>query len=262
MHQLLRIAAAFCYRDYVVYARWIPGFIYSYSLQYPILYGLCFGYLLPKIGMGGSAIMCVSVMAIGTILYALFTAGFGICAEFLMDFEKARTIDYKLQFMPIWLIIAQKVVFNSLFIFVSCVLYIPMLKLLFYNDFDISQISWAGTYAMVLMSSVFIAAFQICFACAVSSRKSIRHLWRRVNYPMIIFGGFLVPWKPMNNYSSVLGYLGLLNPVTYITEGLRRAVLGIETFFPVSYCITALTIATLVCVGLSVILLRRKIDAV
>lgn len=262
MTHLLRVAAAFCYRDISVYARWVPGFIYSYSLQYPVLYGLCFGYLLPKIGMGGSAIMCVSVMAIGTILYGLFTAGFGICSEFLMDFEKARTIDYKVQFMPLWLIISQKIIFNAIFIFASCLLYIPMLKLLFYNDFDISNISWGKTYLMLLVSCFFIAAFQICFACAVSSRQSIRHLWRRVNYPMIIFGGFLVPWKPMNCYSPVMGYLGLLNPVTYITEGLRRAVLGIDSFFPVYYCVTALTLATLFCAGLSVILLRRKIDAV
>jgi ABC-2 type transport system permease protein len=262
MTQLMRIAAAFCYRDFTVYARWLPGFIYSYSIQYPLLYGLCFGYLLPKIGMGSSAIMCVSVMAIGTILYALFTAGFGICSEFLMDFEKARTIDFKMQFMPIWLIIVQKMVFNAAFIFASCVLYIPMLKLLFYSDFDISQISWLSVYAMLAASCLFIAAFQICFACAISSRKSIRHLWRRVNYPMIIFGGFLVPWKPMNNFSSIMGCFGLLNPITYITEGLRRAVLGLDSFFPVSYCLVALLVATGVCVLLSIVLLRRKIDAV
>jgi ABC-2 type transport system permease protein len=262
MMQLARIAAAFCYRDFVVYARWLPGFIYSYSLQYPVLYGMCFGYLLPKIGMGGSVSNCVLVMSSGTILYALFTAGFGIASEFLMDFEGARTINYKLQFMPTWLIIAQKMIFNTLFVFMSCALYIPMLKVLFYNDFDTTHASWLQVYLILFMGCLYTTAINLFFACATTSRKSIRHFWRRVNYPMIIFGGFLVPWKAMNNFSPWLGKLVLLNPIMYVTEGLRRGLLGSENFFSIATCFGALCLATVVFVALSVVLLRRKIDAV
>jgi ABC-2 type transport system permease protein len=260
MKHLARVAAAFFYRDFVVYRGWIPGFIYSYSLQYPMLYGLCFGYLLPKIGMGNGS--GVSVMAVGTMLYALFTSGFGVMSEFLMDFERTRTIYFKMQFVPLWLIVAQKIAFNAIFVFFSCALYVPMLKVLFYSDFDISNTSWLSFYIMLFLAAAFIATFQLFFACAVSSRKSIRHLWRRVNYPLIIFGGFLVPWYAMNKFSPVLGKVAMLNPVMYLTEGLRRAVLGADIFFSLPLCIAAIVLYIALFGSLSVVMLRRKIDAI
>ncbi len=258
----LSIMYAFFLRDMKVYASRLPVFIISFSIQYPIMYGLCFGYLLPKIGMGSQASLGVPVFLIGTILYALSVISFSTNAEFLLDFERDRMIDFQLTLVPPVCIIMQKILFNTLFNFISSALFIPTLKLIFYNDLDLSRASWSGAYLILFLASFFVASMQMLLTCATQSRKSIRHFWRRINYPMVMLGGFLVPWKVMNAYSPKLGTLTLFNPILYITEGLRSALLDLPEFFSVGRCALMLTIASVLFCISALVFFRRKVDCV
>lgn len=258
----ISIMYAFFLRDIKVYASRLPIFILSFSVQYAVMYGLCFGYLLPKIGMGTNATMGVPVFLIGPILYALSVISFSTNAEFLLDFERDRLIDFQLTLVPPAYIIFEKILFNTIFNFISSSLYIPTLKLIFYNDLDLSRANWFGAYLILLLASFFVASMQMLLTCATQSRTSIRHFWRRINYPMVMLGGFLVPWTVMNAYSPKLGMLTLFNPILYITEGLRSALLDLPYFFSVSRCALALVVAGVLFSSLALLFFRRKADCV
>ncbi len=261
MHSL-SVMYAFFQRDVKVYASRLPVFILSFSVQYAVMYGLCFGYLLPKIGLSSQATMDVPVFLIGPILYALSVISFSTNAEFLLDFERDRLIDFQLTLVPPTAILAQKIFFNTFFNFCSAALYIPTLKLIFYNDFDLSKANLVGAYLILLLAAFFMASMQMLLTCVTQSRKSIRHFWRRINYPMVMLGGFLIPWRVMNAYSSKLGMITLFNPVLYITEGLRSALLGMPEFFGVGRCAVMLAIAGVLCSMLALYFFRKKVDCV
>ena len=53
-------------------------------------------------------------------------------------------------------------------------------------------------------------------------------------------GGFWAPLYIVQQSSTLLGYIVYLNPIIYLTEGLRRALLGDSAFLPVGVCVFAL----------------------
>jgi ABC-type polysaccharide/polyol phosphate export permease len=74
----------------------------------------------------------------------------------------------------------------------------------------------------------------------MKNTRQISGLWIRVNIPLFVLGGFWVPWFTIFQVSNIAGYIVLLNPFIYVTEGLRRAITGSEFYFSIPTCIIGL----------------------
>ncbi len=262
--QTLKQLFALTHRDFVVYKDRIFRYIVNYSFIYSMMYGLCFGYLLPKIGMSVSVQQfSATIIFVGLILFAINGCAFSINADFLFDIERDQLTDYFLTIIPYRFLILQKVLFGSVLLFICMAPYYIFMKLFFYEAFDLSHANWFKVITMFYMTCLFYMAFSVMFACMLKYPiRQIRHFYRRINFPMVVLGGLLVPWKTMADYSKALGYIVLINPFIYITEGLRYSFIDGDYFFSFSLCMGMLVFFTILCLMIGFITFRFKADPV
>ncbi len=255
---MMRIFLEFFRRDFHVYIGRLPRYMVQYAVIYPILFGICYGYLVPQAGGAPAS----SVIFAGTLLFSIVPFCFAITSDFLFDFEHDRFVDYQLTLVPARLIIVQRILLSALFICIGLLPFFLSSKIIFKNLIDLPYVSWIGTLGMLISASLFASAFQIAFASYAKGTKQIRHFWRRVSYPLSMLGGFLVPWKVLMTFSPILGYVVLVNPYLYITEGLRSAILGGDQFFYWPYCMAILATFTLVFTWIAFFFFDKKVDPI
>jgi ABC-2 type transport system permease protein len=255
----LLIMLTFLRRDVTIVLPRLPRLIVQYSIMYALLYGICFGYLVPRISLGHNA-QAATLVFIGIINFALLGLGFAANADFLVDFERDRFIDYQLIILPPRWIIMGKFIFGSCLITLCFLPFYPAIKFMFGDAFDLSRAYFPAVVLMLLAASCMSAAYHLFFFCLIKQFKNLRHMWRRINYPMTMLGGFLIPWHVMMKFSPYLGYLVLLNPLIYVSEGLRSAFLDDDCFIPYQHCLVMLMVYTVVSIGLTWFFFKRKVD--
>jgi ABC-type polysaccharide/polyol phosphate export permease len=74
----------------------------------------------------------------------------------------------------------------------------------------------------------------------VGTISRMRNIWTRFIWPMWMLGCYQFSWAALYVASPQLAYLTLCNPVLYVTEGMRGALLGNPDCLPWELCIAAL----------------------
>jgi len=77
-----------------------------------------------------------------------------------------------------------------------------------------------------------------------------------------MFGGYMYSWYAVYHVSPLIGYAHLINPVLYVMEGMRAAVLGQEGYLPFWFSFTALFAFTVVIAWDALRRLRKRLDCV
>ena len=96
--------------------------------------------------------------------------------------------------------------------------------------------------------------------CFIKRSFNVRYFWIRINWPLVVLGGFWVPWALLNSRFKLYSWLALLDPYTYITEGLRSALVGNDPFIAYPICILALIFFSGVFNILALYFFKRKLD--
>lgn len=166
---------------------------------------------------------------------------FGNVTKNIMDFEGDRTISYYLT-LPTkpWVVFGSFVSFYTLIgVFFSIVVF-PFGKLILYNSFDLTQVSWIRTAVIVLLSNIFFGVFTLLVTTLVGSMARVRNVWSRFIFPLWILGGFQFSWQVAHDIAPLLSYAMLLNPIVFIMEGCRAALLGQAGSLPWGLCCVGL----------------------
>jgi ABC-type polysaccharide/polyol phosphate export permease len=237
----------FCYflwRDFYIYLKHVPDFAINNVLLYPIIQGLTFLYLQPSIFFGGHNPNVNTMMFIGNILLLMMVLTYKMTIPLLFDLDQNRFIDYQISIMRPHLVLFQRILFTSFATWLLLAPAFPIVQLYFPTYFDTSATSWWKVMLALYCGSLFCAAYHTFMACTLSSPRDIRRLWIRYNQLLFQLGGFSIPWHIVNKASPILGYLTRLNPMMYITEGLRQAFLNDARFFPYWISIGVLLIAS------------------
>ena len=259
MHSLL-VFITFLRRDIHVYAERIKHYFINYGIIYPVIYTFCFGYILPHMGGQGHTTLPVNVISAGLILFTLFPLAFQINLDLLLDFEHDRFIDYQIILLSPPLVLLEKILFSSGVVFLCNISFYPFVMFMMHDYFDFSIVAWDKMMIMLYLAALFCASFSLFLVCIMRDMTQIRFVWRRCNYPLIMLGGFLTPWKIMATFSPALGYLVLANPMLYITEGLRRTIIGSETFLSFPTCTLALCTFSLASTLGALYYFKKKMD--
>jgi len=88
----------------------------------------------------------------------------------------------------------------------------------------------------------------------------IRHMWMRFLMPLWWIGGFQYNWATMYSVSPNFARFMLLDPMVYLMETARVAVLGQEGFLPFWSSIFAMVLATIVAAFVSIRKLKKRLD--
>ncbi len=87
-----------------------------------------------------------------------------------------------------------------------------------------------------------IAIFFLALSFSYKPLWFIDHVWPRRLGPAISFSSAFFPWKLVASYAPVMGTVLLLNPMTYITESIRGALLPGALHIPIPLCLGAVAL--------------------
>jgi len=208
---------------------------------------ILFGYFLPLMGMPMDNI---GPMYIGSIIFMLFFLGENLALRHVFDLRYERFIDYHLT-LPVkkrWLF-AQYIVS---FMIESAVMSIPLLTLgawLLGDRLMMVTLNIPGLIIIYLLSLIFFGLFFFYLSICSSFDWFMDNIWPRVLSPIYSFGCTVFTWKQLYSISPTIGYLALLNPLTYVSEGMRAAFLGGGEFISVWTCCAVLTVSCVVLIA-------------
>ena len=258
----LRSALSFLYRDFYVFSRSMWSSFINFGIIVPITLTVAFGYFLPNTMITNPTVLQTTTMFAGSIMWAMFPFAFSIQSSLLYDLRHDRFIDYQLTLVPAYAIVLERIIYGSIIVAAHMIFYFPLAKLIMGATFDTSATSWLGLFLIIYCGALLCSAYNFFVVNFADSMQKVRSFWVRVNFPLIQLGGFFFSWKTLYGYNKTLGYCSLLNPFTYITEGLRRALLGSEQYFPLSVCVGGLLIFSAFFTLLALFFFRRNVDPI
>ena len=256
--QNIYIFMEFLRRDLYVHTRQLRDHIINYSVIYPLLYIFCFAYLQTQIYFHGQTNIGAIVFS-GTCLVPLVVMAFHITFDLLFDLEKNRHIDFQMTVLPPHLIIIEQILFSSLFTFFIMIPYFPLARIFAHSCINMNHVSWSSLYLILYCGSLCVSSYHKLAATLLTVQK-INMFWTRINHILLVLGGFWVPLYTIHSFSPMLALLLRLNPIVYLTEGLRQSIVGGSNFLPLSQCIAALLVLSIIFTALACYSFKKRVD--
>lgn len=209
---------------------------------------LVFGYLFPAMSMPESL---VAPVFLGSLITMFFNLGFTLATRMVRDLKFTRFIDYLLT-----LAMDKKWLFGyyvSSFVIELAVSTIPILILGLWalsGKIDLSHANWPLFILVYFMGITLFSIMFLSISFLYPYLWFIDNIWPRRLTPLVISGSVYAPWQRIYQLSPGLGYFFLLNPITYVAEGLRSSLLGGPNYIATPICIGALCIALVGALGL------------
>ncbi len=224
------------------------------------LQSIVMGYVMPFFGLSNNfgAFQFGAIIA-ATGIFELFRN----VIELVADLEGDRIINYSLLLpIPSWLAIISKAIYYFIQYFILALLIFPAGKILLWNQLDLTQIFYGKLLLSMAFQSLFYACFILWATSITASISKSANIWSRFIYPMWYMGGFQFSWMALYKTIPNLAIINLLNPITYITEAARTAILGQEGYINFWLCLLAITFFSAVCLMIGIKNLQKRLDFV
>jgi len=216
------------------------------------------GHIMPYFGLKAD----FGLFQFGGVLAAvgLFELYYNII-EFIQDLEGERIINYYLTLpMPSWLAIISKTAYYFLTYSILSLFILPVGKLVLWNQLDLSQISYFKLILALILQNIFYACFVTWIVGVVKNMSNIGIIWARFIFPMWFMGGFQFSWIALYSASPVLSYINLLNPMIYITESTRVALIGQAGYINFWLCLLAIAVFSGITLIFGISKLKKRLD--
>jgi ABC-2 type transport system permease protein len=237
----VRVFMAILLRDLTVARRELPYFLVRTALQ-PILFVIVFGFLLPKMGMiqsGYSTTMLPGVVALSLTLSAIQS----VALPMMQDFGFTKEIeDRLLSPVPIHFVAVEKVVAGVIQGIVAALFVLPVARLIMG---PIPGLSFRNAPLLLVVTVLGGAAFSAggLYLGTGIAPQQIGLMFSVIVAPMIMFGCTYYPWAGLSHV-PVMKWLVLVNPLVYVSEGMRAALTPSVPHMPVPLILGALVILT------------------
>src|ERR1700751_4685885 len=228
---LVKTFVAMMAREFRVLGRNAPSTFIRAVMQ-PLLFAFVFAYVLPKIGSGfGPGAAAASGLTFATILVPglmgsmfLMQGMFGTTMPLVMEFSWQRTIeDRALAPVPIRVLAIQKITAGAIQAFIGAAIVFPVVYWVHApgQGPHIDVTNWFLLAAVMVFSSTLTASMGLWLGTVVDPRK-MQMVFAVVLLPLTMLGCVYYPWSALH-VIRWLQILVLINPMVYMTEGLRAA---------------------------------------
>jgi ABC-2 type transport system permease protein len=236
---LWKTFAAMMAREFRVLGRNAPSTFIRAVLQ-PLLFAFVFAYVMPKIGSGFSVASTGSTStggtAAGSINFAtilvpglmgsmfLMQGMFGTTMPLIMEFSWQRTIeDRALAPVPIRVLGIQKITAGAIQAFIGAAIVFPVVYWVHApgQGPHVHVTNWALLAVVMVFSSTLTASLGLWLGTVVDPRK-IQMIFAVILLPITMLGCVYYPWSALHEIRW-LQVVTLINPMVYMTEGLRAA---------------------------------------
>lgn len=197
---------------------------------------LVFGNLLPMMGMSTNLI--APVFLGNSLSFFVASLGYNWALRMAYDLKFDRCIDYFLM-LPIpkpWLF----AYYISSFIIEAAIVTLPMITIGIVSlgsDFGPINGNFFVFLCMYFLSLLFWGLFFLGSSFTYSYQWFRSNMWARRIMPLFALGPAFFTFKTISTIAPVTGTLLLLNPVTYVIEGLRSSLLAGNDYLPLNVCL-------------------------
>jgi ABC-2 type transport system permease protein len=233
-------------RDARVLAREFIPFLLR-TIMNPLLFTFVFTYVFPKIGAGitpggATGVSFATVIAPGLVAVAIFFQGIAAVAlPLATELGGTREIEDRVMApLPVGMVALEKVVWSSFQSIIAAAAVLPMVLLVSAEPVSVSVASWPMLIATVLLAAL-VAGYLGLVIGTVVKPKQIGLIFSLVVVPVTFLGCTYYPWAQLGSIRW-LQIFTLINPLVYVSEGLRTALTPAIPHMPVVAVIVALVV--------------------
>nr|BAF98635.1 putative ABC transporter [Streptomyces argenteolus] len=241
-----KVFIAVLWRDIYVTSRQLPSFFARVALQ-PLLLLFIFGRVLTSLGYASADYASLLFPGILGLTLAM-SAVQSIAVPLTMDFGWTKELEDRLLApMPVWLLGLEKLVFAAVNALIAAVLTVPAGLLILWS------IPWRTDgipllIAVLVLGSLASAAIGLTLGVIVPPAR-IGMLLTVIFTPLLFTGASQYPWPSLSGMRW-FQILTAANPITYISEGLRAALVPKVPHIPSWICLAALAGSTVLLGGI------------
>jgi ABC-2 type transport system permease protein len=215
-------------RDLRVLFREFHVFLARVGMQ-PLLFLFVFTFILPR--MGGVNMMASGAgMDFGTILLPglmavaiMFSGIAAVALPLSSEFGITREIDDRVMCpLPLWAVALEKVSFSAMQSIIAALLVIPMAYYVPAHPVRVQVANWFLLVVVLVLSSFLTGALGLVIGSTVNPRQ-IGLVFSILVVPITFLGCVYYPWAYLNKIRW-LQIAVLINPIVYMSEGLRASV--------------------------------------
>ncbi len=259
-NQTFRIFLQLLHRDFYAFSKRFKDYGINFFIIYPIMVITTFGYLQPGIYLGPNANKGSIVLIVGTLSFNIILLCYNFISPLLYDLEADRFIEYQILLIAPRYLLLEMILFPALLANVLSLPFFGFAALIVPHHFKALNTHWIGLMLVLFCASLCAASYIMLAMCIIKKAYGVRKFWLRVNWPLVVLGGLWVPWYLLKQYSPTLGLIALADPILYITEGMRSALIGSDQFIPFHLCIFALLIFFCIFTGIASYFFKQKLD--
>ena len=212
-------------RDFRVLRRELLPFAVRILMQ-PLLFLFVFTYLMPKIGQGAGMVggtNFATVLLPGLMAVAImFTGIAAVALPLSSEFGITREIDDRVMSpLPVYAVAVEKVCFSSVQSILGALLVIPLVYLVPSTPVHVHVASWTMFVLTLVLSGMVSGSLGLAIGSNVQP-KQIGLVFSIVVIPITFLGCVYYPWALLSHVRW-LQIVVLVNPIVYMSEGLRTA---------------------------------------
>jgi ABC-2 type transport system permease protein len=210
---------------------------FTRAVMQPLLFVFVFAYVFPKIGggfnLGGAAagagaaaqsgVNFATILVPGLMASMLLMQGImAVTFPLVMEFSWQRTIeDRALAPVPIRVLAIQKITAGAVQSFIGAVIVFPIVLLVHASGQapHVDVTNWALFALILVFSSLLTSALGLLLGTIMDPRK-MQMLFAVILLPATMLGCVYYPWAALSHIRW-LQILVLINPMVYMSEGLR-----------------------------------------
>ena len=230
----LRAFGGLLLRDFYVLRRELLPFLVRVAMQ-PLLFLFVFTYVMPHMTGGAAASSPAARMAgaggggFGTVLLPglmavgiMFSAIAAVALPLAQEFSITREIDDRVMSpMPIEGVALEKIVFSAMQSLVAAGVVFPLAYYIPSTPVQAHVTSWLFLASVLILGSLVSGALGLVIGTSVQPRQ-IGLVFGVVVIPITFLGCVYYPWAALSAIRW-MQYGVLINPIVYISEGLRAA---------------------------------------
>ena len=251
----VRVFFAILLRDVTVARRELPYFLIRTTLQ-PILFVIVFGFLLPRMGLvphSFTTMMIPGMVALSLAMSAIQSVALPMVA----DFGYTKEIEDRLLApIPTNLVAIEKIVAGVIQGMIAAAFVLPVARLIMG---PIPGLTFANLGLLVLVTILSGTAFSAMgmFLGTAIAPQQIGLMFSVILAPMIMFGCTYYPWVGLERV-PLIKYIVLINPLVYVSEGMRASLTPTIPHMPLAFLLAALVAICVLFLWLGLRAFRRR----
>jgi ABC-2 type transport system permease protein len=219
-------------RDFRVLSREIAPFLIRVAMN-PLLFLFVFTYVMPHMSGGAGASpmagMAASAGGFGTVLLPglmavaiMFSGIAAVALPLSQEFGVTREIDDRVMCpLPIGAVALEKIIFSAIQSVLAAALVFPLAYYIPSTPVLVHVSSWPFLITVVILASLVAGALGLTIGTSVQP-KQIGLIFGVVVVPITFLGCVYYPWAALTHIRWL--QIGVLvNPIVYMSEGLRSA---------------------------------------